>query len=66
MYFALKTDMSKAYDRVDWKFLQALLHKLGFAAHWIRLVMTCVTSVSYSLIINGVPNDYFVPSCGLR
>ena len=39
---AIKLDMSKAYDRVEWCFLEAKLCKLGFMREWIDLIMKCV------------------------
>jgi hypothetical protein len=41
-FMALKLDMSKAYDRLEWDFLEAMLQKLGFANWWIQLLMSCV------------------------
>jgi len=45
-YMASKLDMSKAYDRIKWKFLEQMLIRLGFHINWVRLIMRCVTSVS--------------------
>ena len=42
---ALKIDVSKAYDRVEWSFLGKIMEKLGFSQRWVNLVMTCVETV---------------------
>lgn len=62
---SIKLDISKAYDRVEWSFLETLLMKMGFASHFIRLLMACITSVSYKVLINGVPTDSIQPTCSL-
>lgn len=48
-YMAVKTDISKAYDRIEWNFLEAVLRKKGFTEQWITWIMECVKSVSFSV-----------------
>ncbi|KAA3477768.1 reverse transcriptase [Gossypium australe] len=64
--FALKLDMSKTYDRVEWDFLAGMMKHLGFHDDWIVLIMRCVCSISYSVCLNGMHGDWFSPSRGLR
>lgn len=40
-FFAMKIDMMKAYDHVQWDYLHGCLSKLGFAPRWIAFVMRC-------------------------
>jgi hypothetical protein len=65
-YVALKLDMSKAYDRIEWHFLHSMMHKLGFDERWINLIMQCVSSVSYRIRVNGCLTGEINPSRGLR
>jgi hypothetical protein len=65
-FMALKLDMSKAYDSGEWDFLEAMLLKMGFANRWVNLIMVCVRSVSYSIILNGQPHGTIVPTRGIR
>lgn len=64
-FMALKTDIFKAYDRVEWSFLKMVLKTLGFSEHWSKLVMVCVTSAQYQVLINGTPYGDIKPSRGL-
>lgn len=49
-YMALKLDMSKAYDRIEWVFLKVILKKMGFSDRWVQLVLQCVVTVSYNIV----------------
>ena len=64
-FCAYKLDMSKAYDRVDWIFLERMMQKMGFARRWVDWIMACVTLVTYIVKFNGTLLDSFAPSCGL-
>ena len=65
-HMALKLDMSKAYDRLEWGFLQRIMEKMGFDPKWIGWIMECVKSVSYSILVNGEPKGHIVPTRGIR
>ena len=65
-YIAIRTDMSKAYNRVEWGFLKAAMERMGFDPKWIHLIMSCVSSVSYQVLINGDAKGRIIPSRGLR
>ena len=62
----VKLDMMKAYDRVEWHYLEAILSRLGFSMGFVRLIMKCVSSVRFSVRINGELLPYFTPTRGFR
>ena len=65
-YGALKVDMCKAYDRVSWNFLRAVLTTMNFSSTWINWIMECISLVQYAILLNGSPTQFFHPSRALR
>lgn len=65
-FCAYKLDLSKAYDRVEWNYLEGAMRKLGFSDKWINWIMQCVTTVSYQVNFNGVMQSPFKPTRGIR
>jgi hypothetical protein len=59
-------DMEKAFDRMEWNFLLAILEKLGFSPIWISWIKTYISSASFSILLNGSPLGFFSPERGLR
>ena len=65
-FMAVKTDMSKAYDKMEWSYLKALLSALGFCQKWVDMVMYCIATVSYTILINGKPFSLVNLEKGIR
>lgn len=63
---ALKLDLSKVYDRVEWFFLKEIMCKLGFEERWIILILNCISTTKFSIIINKEIKGCFHSSRGLR
>lgn len=62
----LKVDLSKAYDRVRWDFLENVLVSMAFPPQWVKIILECVSTVSYSVLVNGEATAPFAPKVGLR
>nr|XP_009778407.1 PREDICTED: uncharacterized protein LOC104227788 [Nicotiana sylvestris] len=62
----LKIDMQKAYDSVEWMYIEQVLRSLNFPEIFVRWIMACISTMIYSVLINGRPTDPFEAKKGLR
>ncbi|XP_026398710.1 uncharacterized protein LOC113294531 [Papaver somniferum] len=65
-FMAIKLDLSKAFDRLEWPFIIVVFKKLDFSEDWCHIIFLCISIVSYSVLVNGSPRDMFFPSRGIR
>ena len=63
---AVKLDISKAYNKVEWEFLRRIMLKTGIPNQWVHLAMETVCTASYSILINGEPTGFITPSRGIK
>ena len=57
-----KLDIEKAYDHLNWSFLLRVLKKMGFGGKWVRWIEWCISTTSFSMLINGSPTGFFKSS----
>ncbi|KAL6331818.1 hypothetical protein AAG906_020162 [Vitis piasezkii] len=61
-----KLDLEKAYDHINWNFLLFVLQSMGFGEKWTGWISWCISTATFSVLINGTPEGYFNSSRGLR
>ncbi|RVW65596.1 putative ribonuclease H protein [Vitis vinifera] len=61
-----KLDLEKAYDRINWDFLLSVMKKMGFGEKWAGWIRWCLSTASFSVLINGSPTGFFRNTRGLR
>jgi len=62
----IKLDMEKAYDQVNWEFIILILKKFGFNDKFVGWIKECISTVSFSVLVNNGPTEQFFPEKGLR
>ncbi|XP_022132189.1 uncharacterized protein LOC111005109 [Momordica charantia] len=62
----IKLDIEKAFDKVDWDFLDEVLAAKGFRHTWRKWIWGCISTTNFSIIINGRPRGKRTASRGLR
>ena len=65
-YMAVKVDLEKAYDRLEWSFIHNVLLAFRFPSNLVKIIMSCVSTSSISVLVNGNALDAFYPSRGIR
>lgn len=65
-YMVVKLDMSKAYDRLEWEFIENVMRRMGFHEKWVGWVMKCITIVTYFVLIDREAHDNITLTRGLR
>ena len=65
-YMAIKIDLEKAYDKLEWAFIRNMLVRINLSGNLIDLIMSCASSVSTSILLNGAPLEPILSSRGIR
>ena len=65
-YMAVKIDLEKAYDRLNWDFILDTLQDIGIPNRLINVIMKCFTSTKMLVSWNGDLSEEFRPTRGVR
>ena len=61
-----KLDIEKVYDHISWNFLLIMMRKMGFGEKWASWISWCISTASFSVLVNGIPSGFFNSIRGLR
>ena len=61
-----KPDMEKNYNQVSWDFLMYMMRRFGFGSKWQSWIIRCISTLTFSMLINGTLGSFFKSSKSLR
>ena len=61
-----KSDIEKVNDHVNWNCVIAMMDKMGFGSKWLGWIRWCISTVRFSVLVNGTPSAFLSNSRGLR
>ena len=61
-----KLDVEKAYNHVNWGFIMYMLQRCGFSDKCRKWIICCISTVKFSILINGSPSNFFGSSRGIQ
>ena len=65
-HMAVKLDIIKAYDCVEWSFLRQIMLRIGLPEQWVDMAMETIQTAFYSVFINGEPKGHITPTHGIK
>ena len=65
-YMLLKIDVERAYERIEWSFIKGMLIRMNLPVDLIGIIMSYISIVSTSIMVNGEALDPIFPSRGIR
>ena len=63
---ALKIDLEKAYDKLEWSFIKDMLIRINILVDLIEIIMSCILIVTTPILVNGDALEPIYPSRGIR
>ncbi|PKI71328.1 hypothetical protein CRG98_008328 [Punica granatum] len=63
-WFGMKIDFTKVFDKLEWSFIIKILERLGFHQIFISWIFQCISTTTFSILLNGSPHGHFSPSRG--
>ncbi|XP_028804845.1 uncharacterized protein LOC114759766 [Neltuma alba] len=63
---ALKIDFAKAFDKLCWDFVSAIMIKMNLPTKWVNLIRQCLSTVEYQILLNGSLSASITPTNSIR